>query len=360
MTSIAAVAPSLVPQAALSLANHQVPAVRAAVAKALVGRPEPEALQIERAYLTDASSLVVVAAIPAVAAATENLGEGLETVAASEDPVVRAAVAEAAGGRLAKPGTGEAVRADALALLDKIWQRSGRDSLPDARIGVIDAAAMAGRDPLSHAILLKGLEDTDRVVRLRAIARLKSVFDEDASAKAGAASDRPLDEYLAILEWARKPRAAIVMVQRPGYDPGRFTLQLDASVAPLASWNFAKLAEKGYYDGLIVHRVVPNFVVQDGDPRGDGYGGPGYSIRDEIGHLRFAAGVLGMASDGKDTAGSQWFITLSAQPHLDGRYTAFGEVVQNLTGVVGQIQPGDRIVGIRMYEGNGTEPLPPL
>ena len=98
--------------------------------------------------------------------------------------------------------------------------------------------------------------------------------------------------------------------------------------------------------------------MQDGDPRGDGYGGPGYSIRDEFNPLPFTAGVLGMASDGKDTAGSQWFVTLSAQSHLDGRYTSFGRVVQGLREIVAKMRPEDTIVSIRVYEGNGTEPPP--
>jgi len=98
--------------------------------------------------------------------------------------------------------------------------------------------------------------------------------------------------------------------------------------------------------------------VQDGDPRGDGYGGPGYTIRDEFNEMAFTRGVVGMASDGKDTAGSQWFIVLSDQPHLDGRYTAFAHVVQGQRDVVSDIVPGDKVVSIRMYDGDGTEPLP--
>jgi cyclophilin family peptidyl-prolyl cis-trans isomerase len=123
----------------------------------------------------------------------------------------------------------------------------------------------------------------------------------------------------------------------------------------MAAWNFAELARKRYFDGATVHRVVPNFVVQDGDPRGDGYGGPGYSIRDEFNSLAFDAGVVGMASDGKDTAGSQWFVTLSPQPHLDGRYTSFGRVTRGLREVVLHMRPGDTIVSIRVDDGNGTE-----
>jgi cyclophilin family peptidyl-prolyl cis-trans isomerase len=87
---------------------------------------------------------------------------------------------------------------------------------------------------------------------------------------------------------------------------------------------------------------VPDFVVQGGDPRGDGFGGPGYTIRDEINRLRYGRGTVGMALAGPDTGGSQFFITLSPQPHLDGGYTVFGEVESGLD-VLDKIEAGDRI-----------------
>ena len=143
-------------------------------------------------------------------------------------------------------------------------------------------------------------------------------------------------------------------MQRPGSQAAQFSVELDASAAPMAAWNFSQLAGRKFFDGARLHRVVPNFVVQDGDPRGDGFGGPGYSIRDEFNPLAFTAGVLGMASDGKDTAGSQWFITLSAQPHLDGRYTSFGRVTLGLREVAAQMRPGDTVAAVRVYDANGA------
>ena len=123
---------------------------------------------------------------------------------------------------------------------------------------------------------------------------------------------------------------------------GEVLLRLYPDEAPVTVWNFVRLAEDGYYDGLSIHRVVPDFVVQDGDPRGDGTGGPGWSIPDEINPLRYDEGMLGMALSGPDTGGSQWFVTLSPQPHLDGTYTIFGEVTDGL-GLLRTVQPGDRI-----------------
>jgi len=113
---------------------------------------------------------------------------------------------------------------------------------------------------------------------------------------------------------------------------------------------FITLARKGYYNGLQVHRVVPNFVVQDGDPRGDGEGGPGYTIRDELNQRPFVRGTVGMALSWKDTGGSQFFITHSPQPHLDALYTAFGHVVNGMD-VVDRIQQGDTIQRVRVWDG---------
>lgn len=126
---------------------------------------------------------------------------------------------------------------------------------------------------------------------------------------------------------------------------GEVIVSLYAEEAPLTVWNWATLAEKGWFDGLVFHRVVPDFVVQDGDPRGDGWGGPGYSIPDEIGPGHYREGTLGMALSGPDTGGSQWFVTLSPQPHLDGTYTIFGEVTAGMQ-VFRAIQPGDRILSV--------------
>ncbi|MBX3243628.1 MAG: peptidylprolyl isomerase [Acidobacteria bacterium] len=133
---------------------------------------------------------------------------------------------------------------------------------------------------------------------------------------------------------------------------GRFTIDLMAEDAPLTVDNFIKLANAKYFDGLDVHRVVPNFVMQDGDPLGNGSGGPGWSIRCEVNMLAYERGVVGMALSGKHTGGSQWFVTHSPQPHLDGGYTVFGKVNENDMKVVDNIVRGDKILTVRIVEGN--------
>lgn len=128
-------------------------------------------------------------------------------------------------------------------------------------------------------------------------------------------------------------------------DRGTLELALFAWDAPLTVFNFVTLADRHYFDGQQFHRVVPNFVIQAGDPRGDGNGGPGYALRDEINRHRYGRGALGMALSGANTGGSQWFITHSPQPHLDGGYTIFGQLRSGAV-ALDRIVQGDRIVRI--------------
>jgi cyclophilin family peptidyl-prolyl cis-trans isomerase/HEAT repeat protein len=126
---------------------------------------------------------------------------------------------------------------------------------------------------------------------------------------------------------------------------GPIRLELFGTDAPITVWNFLALARSGYYRNTRFHRVVPNFVAQDGDPRDDGNGGPGYAIRDEMNPRRYERGAVGMALSGPDTGGSQYFITHSPQPHLDGHYTVFGRVVQGYD-VLDKLVQGDLITRV--------------
>jgi cyclophilin family peptidyl-prolyl cis-trans isomerase len=128
---------------------------------------------------------------------------------------------------------------------------------------------------------------------------------------------------------------------------GLVRARLWSDEAPRTVANLIALVRRRFYDGLSFHRVVPDFVSQGGDPRGDGSGGPGYAIACEIGMRRYRAGVLGMALAGRDTGGSQFFFTHAPQPHLDGRYTAFGEIIEGFD-VVMQLIEGDLILEARI------------
>jgi cyclophilin family peptidyl-prolyl cis-trans isomerase len=125
-------------------------------------------------------------------------------------------------------------------------------------------------------------------------------------------------------------------------DAGEIRIDFTGAPAPIAQAVFADLAASGYFDGLVFHRVVPAFVVQGGDPRGDGYGGPGFVIPCERSNLRYERGAVGVALAGKDTGGSQFFIAHNREPRLDGRYTIIGQVSQGME-VVDQILPYDVI-----------------
>jgi cyclophilin family peptidyl-prolyl cis-trans isomerase len=127
---------------------------------------------------------------------------------------------------------------------------------------------------------------------------------------------------------------------------GVIELELFGPEAPLTVTTFLRLVERGFFNGQRFHRMVPNFVVQTGDPRGDGWGGPGGAIRDEINPRRYKTSTVGMALSGPDTGASQWFITLGPQPHLDGIYTVFGQVVDGFP-VLNRITQGDLIRTIK-------------
>ncbi|HXE56929.1 MAG TPA: peptidylprolyl isomerase, partial [Gemmatimonadales bacterium] len=162
------------------------------------------------------------------------------------------------------------------------------------------------------------------------------------------ATGRTIEDY-------REIARQFVVMEGPGRFPhvfveteGRGTLELElyGPDAPLTVANFLRLVDRRFFDGRQWHRVVPNFVMQTGDPRGDGWGGPGGAIRDEINRRRYDARTVGMALSGPDTGSSQWFITLSPQPHLDGTYTVFGRVVGNQAPLA-RIAQGDVIKVVR-------------
>jgi cyclophilin family peptidyl-prolyl cis-trans isomerase len=131
---------------------------------------------------------------------------------------------------------------------------------------------------------------------------------------------------------------------------GSIELELDLVNAPVTSLAFVDLARTGFFNGLRVHRLVPNFVIQVGDPRGDGEGGPGFTLMDELSPVPFVRGTVGMALDWRDTAGSQFFITLSPQPHLDAKYTVFGRVVSG-DELLDRISQWDVIDRVRIWDG---------
>jgi peptidyl-prolyl cis-trans isomerase B (cyclophilin B) len=131
---------------------------------------------------------------------------------------------------------------------------------------------------------------------------------------------------------------------------GEIRIEFYPEDAPKTVENFVTLARQGFYNGLTFHRVVPDFVVQGGDPKGNGTGGPGYTIKAEFNQRKHVRGTLAMArSQHPDSAGSQFYITYGATPHLDGSYTVFGQVVTGMEHV-DRIKQGDRMQSVTIVE----------
>lgn len=201
-------------------------------------------------------------------------------------------------------------------------------------------------DSLSLKILIQGLLDPNMVVRRDAAEIYSEILDEDQSKMIPPVRTIITQSEIArMLSYYKTNPIALVLTTK-----GQIEIELDLGAAPLTVINFINLARSGFYDGLDFHRVVPDFVIQGGCPRGDGWGGPDYLIRCEYSDLTYQRGTVGIATSGKDTGGSQWFICLSPQPRLDARYTIFGQVTEGMD-VVDQITVGDLIQNILIQEG---------
>lgn len=215
----------------------------------------------------------------------------------------------------------------------------------DAALAILDSLAEQ-KSGVANDAIKTALDSSDHLIRRRAVALLKENGAGDYSASIGMVQIRNrASDYERAISRIGKNVLATVSTTR-----GAFKIELLPNDAPLNVDNFVQLAKGGYFDRIAFHRVVPNFVIQDGDPRGDGNGGPGYQIRCEINEAPFERGVVGMALSGKDTGGSQWFVTHSPQPHLDGGYTVFGNVLTGIS-VVDSIARGNVIRSIAITEG---------
>jgi len=230
--------------------------------------------------------------------------------------------------------------------------RARGDVEMDARLSLV--ALLALQKDAAATARLREIAETDpaRPVRERAIQALRSLGETPPPAGPETVS-RPVLDYRAALAPYEVGADARVFTPRVFLHTrhGRLEIHLNVVEAPLMSAAFLDLARRGYYDGLTFHRVVPGFVVQGGDPRGDGNGGPGFTLRDELGQRPYGRGVVGMALSGRDTGGSQLFITLAPAPHLDARYTVFGWVASGME-VADKLRPGDAIEKVEAWTGD--------
>jgi HEAT repeat protein/cyclophilin family peptidyl-prolyl cis-trans isomerase len=311
--------------------------VRAALADVL-GTMGPSAVERTRSMLRDEDRRVVPSVLNALAhLKAEDAGAVAIAQLKEPDYVVRATAARIVG-ELKPSGGVEALR--------EAWTLAAGDAAIDARAAILSAFAEYGAEA-AMPVLKDALTDKDWAVRVHVVTLLAKLDPSgDYQSAIRPAPGEPPSPY---------DNADLV---GPAYSPHVFvetakgTIEFELAVvdAPQTSWSFMTLARKGFFNGLQIHRVVSNFVVQDGDPRGDGEGGPGYTIRDELNERPYLRGTVGMALSWKDTGGSQFFITHSPQPHLDARYTAFGRVVNGMD-VVDRIQQGDTIKSVKVWDG---------
>jgi cyclophilin family peptidyl-prolyl cis-trans isomerase/HEAT repeat protein len=296
--------------------------------------------------LADPDGRVVAQALQAllriVPAADSSLPIRARALLTHADPAVRSVAADV----LARRPNLEDVD-----LFVAAYARAAGDPFNDARLsavsalGAIAATSPTGRLRVATKFVSAVPRPDDYLVRRLAADTLPDT--RDAWGPVGPiTTGRTLADYRDV---ARRVLAPALAGTNPHIfvetERGTLDIMLLPAEAPLTVAAILDLVDRRYFDGTRWHRVVPNFVVQDGDPRGDGWGGPGFVLRDEINPVRYDVGVVGMALSGPDTGGSQYFITHSAQPHLDGIYTIFGRVIGGVN-VLNAIGQGDRIRSI--------------
>ena len=319
---------------------------RAAAAAALgAEQPQPDRVRL-RQLVSDSDARVRGAAYDAVATAMDSSSApaGVREVVArgldDPDAIVRGVVLAALAGAPR--------RSEAAAVLDA-YGRAALDRDNDARLAALRyltrlwKADSAGLAPNDRARLEALPSPSDPLERAAGAALPAAARWSGATAPPQAPG---FYEAVARDVWwpaiaGRAPRAVLET------ERGAITVALHGADAPLTVASYLSLARRETFRGTRFHRVVPAFVVQGGDPRGDGSGGPGYAIRDEQNRRRYGRGVVGMALSGPNTGGSQHFITLTPQPHLDGHYTVFGHVIAGWA-ALDRIVQGDRLASVRV------------
>jgi cyclophilin family peptidyl-prolyl cis-trans isomerase/HEAT repeat protein len=300
------------------------------------------------ALLADPDGRVVAAALGGLVRIVPDNDSALagraRTLLTHADPAVRSVAADA----LARSPS-----VDDIDRLIAAYRRAENDPFDDARLSAVSAlAAIAdgGAAPRVRVVqaFVSGIpRPDDYLVRRLAAARLSEAADAWGTGAGPLTTGKTDADYRDIVRRYLLPSAMgqpdpLVTIET---DRGTLTIELLPVQAPLTVAAFLALVDRRYFDGQTWHRVVPNFVVQAGDPRGDGWGGPGTLLRDEINPLHYTTGSVGMALSGPDTGGSQFFITYSNQPHLDGTYTIFGRLSGDAR-VLQSLAQGDRIRSI--------------
>jgi cyclophilin family peptidyl-prolyl cis-trans isomerase/HEAT repeat protein len=300
------------------------------------------------ALTADPDGRVAGQAVQALTALVPEADTSLHSLArrllTHEDPVVRSGAADL----LARGPSVEDLDG-----LVAAYRRALGDPFNDAALsavkalGRIAAASGAGRLAVAQRFIAAVPRPGDYLVRRLAAEALPDAREAWGAGEGPIETGRTEADYRDV---ARRWLVPVLLGQPAPTvtietDRGVLTVQLLPTEAPVTVGAFLTLVERHFFDGARWHRVVPNFVIQDGDPRGDGWGGPGFVLRDEVNPVRYDAGTVGMALSGPDTGGSQFFITHSRQPHLDGTYPVFGRVTGGAA-VLAAVAAGDRIRSI--------------
>lgn len=300
---------------------------------------EEDAASVGPALLSDRSARVRTSAVSFLSKRKTPIPDARLLAALNDpSPSVRAAALEAAAPRL------EAVPA-LVPAWEKAFGRSFGTAEPDDVVTALEAAAARGA--AGRTLVAARVDDPDSVVREKA----RRLMVEKFGVAPGGFRKIPVDSGRTMAGYRELARMALTFEAEVEIRTvrGEFRIALDFEEAPATSFSFYTLARHGFFNGLLIHRVVPDFVIQTGDPRGDGSGGPGYVLRDELNMRTYERGTVGMALSGPDTGGSQWFVALSPQPHLDVGYTVFGRVASGL-GILDRIEQDDRLLSVTVRE----------
>ena len=318
--------------------------VRAAQAKALGSLTSERAMPRLTRMLQDTDQRVISAVLNSlIAIRAPQLESILYEKLTVDDDSVRATAAK---------GLGKLGITDSVNSLIRMYQDSQDEPSFAARVAALEALVLLDLNA-AQPVLEAALMDKDWTVRVRAAELLRKV--DSSNTFDSVIRPTPNRFVLNESEWQE--------IISPKYSPlayidttqGTIEVELAVLDAPLTVANFMRLARKNFFEGMAIYRVEDDFVLQSGDPREDGQGGPGYTIRDEINQRPFLRGTVGMGLNFEDSGGSQFFITHSPQPSFNGRYSAFGQVVNGIE-IVDKIEPWDVIKQVRIWDGNRMWP----
>ena len=344
MSSLAQVDPETFIVALSGLEEDIHWSVRAAQAKALGSLASERAMPRLTRMLQDTDQRVILAVLNSlIAIRAPRLESILYEKLNADDDNIRATAAR---------GLGKLGITDSVNSLIRMYQDLQDEPRLAARVAALEALTLLDLN-VAQPVLEAALMDKDWSVRVRAAELLRQVD----SSKTFDSVIRPTPNRFVLdeSEWEQ--------IISPRYSPlayidttqGTIEVELAVLDAPLTVANFMRLARNNFFEGMAIYRAEDSFVLQSGDPREDGHGDPGYTIRDEINQRPFLRGTLGMSLNFEDSAGSQFFITHSPQPGFDGRYSAFGQVVNGIE-VVDKIEPWDIIEQVRIWDGNRMWP----